>query len=125
LLLVVAAIGAIAGAGHPRGDPFGPAPRGFGQDVVAGIREQVADELPPLRFVHDRTEALRHPGRPGRVKHGGVLISLGPVETTKSRVHVPNTLRCGGKCSRCQTYVLSKRNGSWAITGTSGPVVAS
>ena len=100
-------------------------------DVEIGSQEQgpiptrPGDELPPLRFVDDGTEALRRPDRPGLVKNGGVLISLGAIEPRKGRVHVANTLWCGGKRSQWQTYVLSQRSGRWAVIGNSGPVVAS
>ena len=117
--------GEVADAGKPRGNPFGPPLQGFGDDVLAGIRQQIADALPPLRFVDEGRDTLRKPDRPGLVKRGGVLIALGPIEKTKRCVHVPNTVWCGGKCSRWQTYVVSQRNARWVVTGNSGPVVAS
>lgn len=117
--------GPVSEAGKPRGNPFGPAPEGFGSDVIAEIRNQVGDELPRLRFLDDGTKALRHPNRPGATKNGGVLISLGPIDPVERRVEVANTLWCGGKCSRWQTYVVSNRSGRWVVTGNRGPVVAS
>jgi hypothetical protein len=117
--------GGVPGAGHPRRDPFGPAPRPFPQAVVAGIRLRLEDRLPPIWLVDDGRQALRRPGRPGLVKNGGVLLSLGRIRQAGGEVQVPATLWCGGKCSQWQTYVVSRRNGGWVVTGNAGPVVVS
>ena len=116
--------GAVAGAGKPRRDAFGPAPQPFEQNVIEGLRQRLDRNrnLPPVRFITDGNNLLR---RDGVVKNGGVLISLGPVEGKKRRVLVANTFWCGGKCSQWQTYVVSNKNGRWRTTGVSGPVVGS
>ena len=116
--------GAVAGAGKPRGDPFGPSTQRFGRDVIDGIRQQLNTGHPPIRFIIDGNNALRR--KNGVVKESGVLISLGPIERGSTRrVLVANTFWCGGKCSGWQTYVVSNKSGRWRVTGVSGPVVQS
>jgi hypothetical protein len=117
--------GAIEGAGRPLRDLFGPAPRPFAQEVVNGIRQRLRDELPPMRFVRDGESALRRHHRPGGVRNDGVIISLGSIRRKRGRVHVPNTLWCGGLCAQWLTYVLSERTGDWRVVGITGPIAVS
>lgn len=117
--------GAVAGAGRPRGDPFGPAAQPFEQDVIEALRQRLDRDrdLPPVRFITDGNNVIR---KNGVVKNGGVLISLGPIGRGNTRrVLVANTFWCGGKCSGWQTYVVSNKSGRWEVTGVSGPVVMS
>lgn len=114
--------GAIARAGKSRGDPFGPAPDPFRPDVLNGIRRKLGDEVPPLRFVIDGNKFQRGHGLGLGVRNAGVIISLGPIEIKKDRVHVRNMLWCGSLCAQGLTYVLSERDGRWVITGTTGPI---
>ena len=117
--------GAIPGAGKPRRDPFGPATRPFRTEVIEGIQELLGDRLPTMRFITDGNDVLVGPDRHATVKEQGVILSLGPIDRRKDRVHVSNTLWCGGKCSQWLTYVLSEKQGDWVVTGTTGPVVVS
>lgn len=117
--------GPTKGAGRPRGDLFGSPPGPFDADVVAGIGEELAGDLPLLRFVDEGKEALRSGKRLGEVRNDGVLMALGPIERKNDRVQVPNTFWCGGKCSQWLTFVLAERNGRWVIKRTTGPVVMS
>jgi hypothetical protein len=58
----------------------------------------------------------------GGVKKGDVIITLGPIERKKGRVHVANGLWCGRVCGHWLTYVLREFEGRWSITGTTGLV---
>jgi hypothetical protein len=84
--------------------------------------------LPPVKFVSERDSVLigtDSGSSPGRVKNGGVLISLGPIERTRDGVHVGTSLWISGLAGRWSTYVLQQAGGTWEITGTSGPVAIS
>jgi hypothetical protein len=118
--------GPIEDAGDPMaGTLFGPAPRPFPPDVVAGIQDRLQDLL-PVQFVNDGDNVRRGKQRLGDVRNDGVIISLGPIEQRKKgRVHVSNGLWCGGTCGQWLTYVLREEQGRWKITGTTGPYAIS
>lgn len=116
--------GPIKDAGDPLGDHFGPASRPFPSKIVDGIKEELQD-LPPVRFVIDANDLRRGKEGAGGVKNDGVIISLGPIERKKGRVHVSNGLWCGGTCGQWLTYVLAEDEGRWKITGTTGPYAIS
>jgi hypothetical protein len=61
----------------------------------------------------------------GGVKNDGVIISLGPIERKKGRVHVATGLWCNSTCGQWLTYVLKQRDENWRITGTTGPYAIS
>lgn len=111
--------GVVPGAGSALRDFFTPA-RPFGEDVTAGIRQQLEGKVPPIRFVADGEDALRRPIRAGAVRNRGVIISLGPIERKNDLVRVPNMLWCDAKCAQWRTYVLAEKGGRWVIT-RSGP----
>lgn len=120
--------GVVAGAGKIDGnveesDPAHP----FGDDVKAGLRTTLGD-LPPIEFVSERSSAVAgtNSGKaPGHVKNEGVLISLGPIEGSGTKVEVGNSLWISGLAGQWQTYVLEARDGSWKVAGTTGPVAIS
>lgn len=116
--------GSIKDAGDPLGDHFGPASKPFPSKVVDGIKKKLQD-LPPLRFIIDANDLRLGKEGMGGVKNDGVIISLGPIEQKKGRVHVSNGLWCGGTCGQWLTYVLAEDEGRWKITGTTGPYAIS
>jgi hypothetical protein len=59
------------------------------------------------------------------VKNGGVLISLGSIEPDGKRVEVETSLWINGLAGQWLTYVLEQKDGSWAVTGTTGPMAIS
>src|SRR5919106_2548092 len=116
--------GPIKNAGDPLGDHFGPATEPFSSTAVDGMEQQLRD-LPPLRFILDGNNARRGKQGQGGVKNDGVIISLGPIERKKGRVHVATGLWCNGLCGQWLTYVLKPRGDNWRITGTTGPYAIS
>jgi hypothetical protein len=120
--------GVVAGAGDVDGnvdesDPAEP----FGDDVKAGLRTALGD-LPPIEFVSERSSVVvgTDSGKaPGHVKNEGVLISLGPIEGSGTKVEVGNSLWINGLAGQWQTYVLKARDGAWKVAGTTGPVAIS
>jgi hypothetical protein len=114
--------GAIADAGDPRAvTAFGPAPREFETQVIAGIRRRLKD-LGPLDFITDPDSVRRGKQRLGGVKNEGVIISLGPIEQLEpNEVHVSSGLWCGGTCGQWLTYVVREQHGRWNVIGTTGP----
>lgn len=116
--------GPIKGAGNPRVDIFGPAPRSFPSAVMEGIR-QLLPNLHQITFIGNANRVRRGPQGMIGVKNDGVIIALGPIERRKGRVLVPNALWCGGLCAQWQTYVVREVDGQWKVTGTSGPLVIS
>jgi hypothetical protein len=73
-----------------------------------------------VTFVVDGNDVRRGRQGMGGVKDNGVIISLGPIEPKKDRIHVFNSLWCGGLCEQWLTYVLAKDGRHWRITGTTG-----
>lgn len=115
--------GASKSAGDPMRDLFQRPPRPFAERLVAGMRRELLGGVPPVRFVDDLDRALKDRSS---VRNDGVAIALGPIERKGSdRVHVPNTLWCGGLCAQWQTYVVVRRGGRWVVTGTTGPIAIS
>jgi hypothetical protein len=106
-------------------DPAEP----FSHDVKDGIRflAELGD-LPPVEFVATRKSAVVGTGsgkRAGRAKDGGAVISLGLIEGQKNRVEIGNSLWVDGLWGTCQTYVVAQKDGTWRVTGTTGPVAIS
>ncbi len=116
--------GPISKAGDPLGDHFGPAPRRFPAAVVKGLEKRLRS-LPPLRFVSEANDLRTGKQGAGGVKRDGVILSLGHIERKKRDVQVSTGLWCGGTCGQWLTYVLSRRDGAWRITGTTGPYAIS
>jgi hypothetical protein len=121
--------GVVADAADPSkpanaNDPKEP----FSHDVKDGVRflSTLAD-LPPVEFVVSRHSAVAgaSASSPGEVKNGGVLISLGPIDPDGKRVEVETSLWINGLAGQWLTYVLEQKNGSWAVTGTTGPMAIS
>jgi hypothetical protein len=120
--------GAVAGVGDVEGnvgesDPAEP----FSDDVKAGLVRALED-LPPIEFVSERAAVIAgtNSNDPiGHVKNKGVLISLGPIEGTGTKVEVGNSLWISGLAGLWQTYVLKARDGVWKVSGTTGPVAIS
>jgi len=85
-------------------------------------------DLPPLEFVSRRSNAIEGDNggsSPGRVRNGGVLITLGPIRATGHPVAVGASLWINGLAGSWQTYVLKARTGRWLVTGTAGPTAIS
>jgi hypothetical protein len=104
-------------------DPAEP----FSDDVKAGLVSALED-LPPIEFVSERAAVIigKNSTDPiGHVKNEGVLISLGPIEGTGTKVEVGNSLWLSGLAGLWQTYVLRSRDGVWKVAGTTGPVAIS
>jgi hypothetical protein len=120
--------GVVAGAGKIDGnveesDPAQP----FSDEVKAGLLSGLAD-LPPIEFVSERSSVLvgtNSGTAPGNVKNKGVLISLGPIEGSGTKVEVGNSLWISGLAGQWLTYVLQARDGAWKVVGTTGPVAIS
>jgi hypothetical protein len=121
--------GVVKGAGDVDGnvdesDPAEP----FGDDVKAGLRTALGGDLPPIEFVSERSSVVvgTNSGKaPGHVKNEGVLISLGPIAGSGTKVEVGNSLWINGLAGQWQTYVLKARDGAWKVAGTTGPVAIS
>jgi hypothetical protein len=120
--------GVVKGAGDVDGnvdesDPAEP----FSDNVKAVLRTKLGD-LPPIEFVSERAAVVigTNSGKAiGHVKNNGVLISLGPIEGSGTRVEVGNSLWISGLAGQWQTYVLQARDGAWNVDGTTGPVAIS
>jgi hypothetical protein len=96
----------------------------FGSEIKDGLKEQL-DDLPKLAFVGRRSAVIQGGGDaagPGRVVNGGVLLTLGPIVGGGTRVEVEASLWLNGRAGQWLTYVVRKREGTWHVTGTTGPV---
>ena len=100
----------------------------FSHDVKDGVRflSRLAD-LPPVEFVASRHSVVAgaSASSPGQVKNGGVLISLGSIEPDGKMVEVEASLWINGLAGTWLTYVLDKRDRTWKVTGTTGPMAIS
>ena len=62
---------------------------------------------------------------PGRVRAGGVLITLGPIVGAGDRVHVANSWWMNGLSGQWLTYVLGQQGADWNVIDISGPIAIS
>ncbi len=115
--------GPIRGAGQVR-TGLRPAARPFPDAVKRAVEDRL-DDLPPLEFIPDPDSVRLGKMRMGGVKNDGVIISLGPIKQVQEELQVPTGLWCGGTCGQWLTYVLSKHEEHWRITGTTGPYAIS
>jgi hypothetical protein len=103
--------------------------RPFSHDLKDAMRSLSAlAGVPPIEFVAERGSVVvgEDSGkRPGHVKAGGVLISLGPIEGAGDRVEVGNSLWINGQAGQWLTYVVEYRKGVWHLTGTTGQMAIS
>jgi hypothetical protein len=106
-----------ADAFWPTREPRAP----FSVQVKAGLVAALAD-LPPVRFVRTRAEALADVPA-GQVRNRGVLVMLAPIVGDEKRAEVGANLWIGGKAAIWLTYVVRLRNEVWRVTGTTGPTV--
>jgi hypothetical protein len=100
--------------------------RPFSEELKRRLETELSD-LPPLRFVRTRGEAIRgeSSSSPGQVIPGGVLITLGPIVGGPSRVRVGNSLWLSGLAGQWLTYVVTRRADVWRVKGTTGPTAIS
>jgi hypothetical protein len=124
----------INGTVEDAADPTNPlkeyeAEEPFPHDVQDGVRfMSKLHDLPPVEFVSERDSVVtrEHGGSdPGRVKNHGVLIALGPIQTTGNTVEVATSLWINGLAGQWLTYVLAESNGRWKFTGTTGTMAIS
>lgn len=121
--------GVVVDAADPSKSPNAHDPKEpFSHDVKDRVRFlSTLAELPSVEFVASRHSVVAgaSSSSPGQVKNGGVLISLGPIESDGKRVEVETSLWINGLAGQWLTYVLEQKDGSWAVTGTTGPLAIS
>src|SRR5207244_10753449 len=101
-------------------DPFRPTEqarpaRAFGPRVKKRLRNALAD-LPPVQYVEDPRSVITGVP-PGRVIGRGVLVTLGPIRGSATRVEVGHRLWVSGLAARWLTYVVELGAGHWEIDG--------
>jgi hypothetical protein len=118
--------GAVPEVADPDGGGIRKPQRPFSKALKRKLESELSD-FPTLRFVRTRGAAIRgeSSSSPGRVISGGVLITLGPILGSPSRVEVGNSLWLSGLAGQWLTYVLTKRAGEWRVKGTTGPMAIS
>ena len=109
-------------AGNPAsgGEPTTPIP----EEVQAGIRQGLTD-VGNIEFISDADSVKAPEGQGGRVKGGGILLTLGPIRGEGERVQVPANGYLGNLAAWSQTWVVERRDGAWSVTGTTGPIAVS
>jgi hypothetical protein len=117
--------GAVQGAADPQRTLDEPdRAQRFASEIKDGLTEELED-LPELTFVGRRSAVIEGAGDaagPGRVMNGGVLLTLGPIVARGSNAEVEASLWLNGLAGQWLTYVVRKREGTWEVTGTTGPV---
>jgi hypothetical protein len=117
--------GAVQGAADPQKTLDEPdRAQRFASEIKDGLAEELED-LPGLTFVGRRSAVIEEAGDavgPGRVMNGGVLLTLGPIVATGTNAEVEANLWLNGLVGQWLTYVVRKRDGTWQVTGTTGPV---
>jgi hypothetical protein len=119
---------AVPGAGDPNRNLERPSDDKPLSSEVKHEMLRLLKDLPRVKFVSRRASVISHgtAGDPlGRVIHGGVLITLGPIERTPDGVQVPNNLWVSGLAGQWLTYVLEERGSDWQISGTTGTAAIS
>ncbi|WP_127947564.1 hypothetical protein [Rhodococcus spongiicola] len=86
----------------------------------------LSDGLPPIEFITSPEERA-DPGRVGLgVENDGVIVGLTPAQRQDDgTVHVGAGLWCGMECGIGLTYIIDNIDGTWTVTGTTGPVIIS
>lgn len=74
----------------------------------------------PVTFIADARTVTGSPQDGLTVKNGGAVITLGPAEMEKDTATVPLSVRRGGLDGRGLTYLLSRQDSGWKVTGTTG-----
>ena len=114
-------------AGHPEVGEVVVA--GYGERAVCqdpfSAREQAAllaalSGLPGARFTSEPDE-VGDQIADGDLGGIGLLLLVGPIKGDGDRVEVPAASVCGHLCGRWMTFVVERGDGSWEVTGTTGP----
>ena len=120
--------GAVPGAGDPmRQRAFARPKRPFGRLLKHRLTRQLAG-VASVRFVRRGASVVvgRHGGsRPGQVRHGWVLMTLGPIRGGATRARVGASRWRNGLDGGWKTYAVTREGGHWAVAGTVGPVAIS
>jgi hypothetical protein len=127
--------GAVRGAGDPMASARDQRPRGA---FPAAVRAAIRDALPSARVVFTQGRAHRLVGATvRRVRHDGVVVSLGRVRWRGGAAIVPSTRFAGtfrphdqtyaprGKDAQWATYRVVRRGAGWRVVGTVGGVTIS
>lgn len=96
----------------------------FSESLKTAIRARLSG-LPTVKFVHSRRSAVvgeKGGASPGRVRAGGVLITLGPIRANEDTVRVGSSWWMNGLAGQWSTYVLGQQGAGWTVTGLSGPI---
>jgi hypothetical protein len=119
--------GVVSDAADPRTTAGPQTP--FSHDLKDGVSFLARlTNLPRLEFVASRDVVVVGAAdgkRPGQVKDGGALVTLGDVIGSGNRVEVGNNIWMNGLAGYWQTHVLVHDRGEWRVTGTTGPMAIS
>jgi len=114
-------------AALPGGTGFRRVAQPFDADVKAELTRQL-EGTRPVTFVRSRSQVIggRSSRSPGEVTHGGVLVTLGPVNWINSTtVHVGNNRWAAGKDGQWLVYTVKHRHGQWRVVGIHGAILIS
>ena len=103
---------------HGRGAPIAPLTQRQVTAALAGMAH--------VSFIADRGSVIEAKGGCGQVRHGGILITLGPPVShgNVTRVAINGWVACLG--ATWLTYVLQDQPGvGWRVTGTTGSMAIS
>jgi hypothetical protein len=115
----------VDGVVETAGGPMQRRSRPFSSAVKRQILGSLGD-LPPIRFVAEPDTVIVNEKVCARVKAGGALVSLGPVEKARGEaVTVANGLFFACLGGQWLTYVLEPKGEGWRVVGTKGPIVVS
>jgi hypothetical protein len=111
----------VAGPGAPGHGASGGGP------IQPAVRRAISHALPevgPLTFVSSRDAVIEKPNGCARVRDGGILVTLGPVNGSGDRVQVDvnGFVACLGANSL--RYLVEQTSHGWAVSGITahGPV---
>lgn len=107
----------------PDADQPSPATTGC-VPIPADLRAALEQRLPGALFTHD-PEAIQDRYLKGDLAMGdagGTIWWLGPIDGSGERVGVPASYWCGGLCGSGATHIVEFADGTWTVTGSTGPV---
>ena len=90
-----------------------------------GALREALDGLATIEFVGSRAEVVGPRSEGNRVEHGGIFLTLGPIDGDEDRALVPASSYLANLAGTWQTWVVERRDGRWEVTGTEGPVAIS
>lgn len=98
-----------------------------GEQLSDEVKQAILDELSdlPIQFISNQDEVVGSAEDGGKVRKGGVVVTVGPIEGDEFRVEVGTSFYAGLLAGTWLTYEVQGSGTEWEVTGTIGPIAIS